>query len=433
MQSSLNRLDEPTRRDFMSGFAKTFLGVGLLPGASASAAGGEDRNIPLRKKPAKKIIYLYMSGGMSHLDTFDVKPDADAEIRGDLEAIKTNADGVRISEYLPKLAGHMDKAAIVNSLHSRTGAHAQGQYLMRTNYEKRGTIKHPHMGAWLLKYHDRINTQLPGFVAINSGSRAVGSGFFGSAYSPLVIGRPESGLQDSAHYRGVEEATFNRRRKMALELDQEFHNRYDDRNAKAYTTMYDEAVTLMQSSDLNAFDLSKESQETRDLYGDHSFGQGCLLARRLSESGCRSVEVQMGGWDTHQENFERVSSNTAILDQGMSALLGDLAARGLLDETLVVLTTEFGRTPRINQNNGRDHYPKAFSAVLAGGGVKGGTVYGKTDENGTKPTENPLKVTDFNATVAYGLGLPLDQRVFSPSARPFTVAHKGTPVTEIFA
>ncbi len=373
-----------------------------------------------------------MSGGMSHLDTFDPKPDADAEIRGNLSAIKTSADGVRISEYLPQLARHMDKAVVVNSLHSRTGAHAQGQYLMRTNYEKRGTIKHPHMGAWLLKYQDRINDQLPGFVAINSGSRNVGSGFFGSSYAPLVIGKPDSGLQNSAHYRGIDDSTFERRRKLAVQLDQGFHNKYNDVNAAAYTTMYDEAVTLMQSRDLDAFDLSKESQEMRDLYGDHSFGQGCLLARRLSESGTRSVEVQMGGWDTHQENFERVQSNTAILDRALSALLGDLASRGLLEETLVVLTTEFGRTPKINQNAGRDHYPKAFSAVLAGGGVKGGTVYGKTDANGTEPIENAIKVTDFNATIAYGLGLPLDQRLFSPSARPFTVAHKGNPATELF-
>ncbi len=293
--SQLNRLDDPTRRQFMSGLAKTFLGVGLLPGASAFAAGGDDRQIPLRKNPAKKIIYLYMSGGMSHLDTFDPKPDADAEIRGNLSAIKTSADGVRISEYLPQLARHMDKAVVVNSLHSRTGAHAQGQYLMRTNYEKRGTIKHPHMGAWLLKYQDRINDQLPGFVAINSGSRNVGSGFFGSSYAPLVIGKPDSGLQNSAHYRGIDDTTFERRRKLAVQLDEGFHNKYNDVNAAAYTTMYDEAVTLMQSRDLDAFDLSQESQEMRDLYGDHSFGQGCLLARRLSESGTRSVEVQMGG------------------------------------------------------------------------------------------------------------------------------------------
>ena len=237
MKSKLNQLDDPDRRQFMSGLAKTFLGVGLLPGASALAAGGIDRQIPLRKKPAKKIIYLYMSGGMSHLDTFDPKPEAEAAIRGNLNAIKTKADGVRISEYLPKLAAHMDKAVIVNSLHSRTGAHDQGQYLMRTNYEKRGTIKHPHMGAWLLKYQDRINKQLPGFVAINSGSRNVGSGFFGSSYAPLVIGRPDAGLQNSAHYSSVDGKDFERRRKVATALDQEFHNKYKDTNAAAYTTM----------------------------------------------------------------------------------------------------------------------------------------------------------------------------------------------------
>ena len=433
MSNKFNHFDEPSRRQFMSGVAKTFLGVGLLPGASAFAAGGEDRGIPLRKRPAKKIIYLYMSGGMSHLDTLDPKPDADPSIRGNVTAIKTNADGIRLSSYLPKLAKHMDKAAVFNSLNSRTGAHAQGQYLMRTNYEQRGTIKHPHLGAWLLKYEDRINPQLPGFVAINSGSRNVGAGFFGSSYSPLVIGKPESGLQDSAHFAEIDDATFERRRKIAVEIDQDFHNKYKDKSAAAYPTMYDEAVTLMKSSDLDTFDLSAESKQMRQLYGENSFGQGCLLARRLCESGVRSVEVQMGGWDTHQENFERVASNTATLDQALSALLGDLSSRGMLDETMVVLTTEFGRTPIINQNAGRDHYPKAFSTLIAGGGIKGGTTYGKTNADGSKPIEDTLKIADFNATIAYGLGLPLDQRQFSPSARPFTVAHKGNPVTQIFS
>ena len=202
MQSDLHKLDDPTRRQFMSGAAKTFLGVSLLPGA-AFAAGGQDRGLPTRKKPAKKIIYLYMSGGMTHLDTLDPKPDAAPEYRGNLGAIKTSADGVRVSEYLPNLAKHMHHAAVVNSLHSKTGAHAQARYLMRTNYAKRGTIKHPHMGAWLLRYEDRINRQLPGFVSINSGSQSAGGGFFGPSFEPLVIGRPDAGLQDSRRRNGV--------------------------------------------------------------------------------------------------------------------------------------------------------------------------------------------------------------------------------------
>ena len=432
MHSTIQKLDDPGRREFMSGVAKTFLGVSLFPGA-AFAAGGNDRKLPVRKNPAKKIIYLYMSGGMSHLDTFDPKPDAASEYRGNLGVIKTSADGVRVSEYLPRIARHMDKGAIINSLHSRTGAHAQARYLMRTNYDKRGTIKHPHMGAWLLKYQDRINKQLPGFVSINSGSRSAGGGFFGANFEPLVVGKPGAGLQNSKHFSWVDDDTFMRRRNLAVELDRSFHEHYGDKQAGVYTAMYDEAATLMRSSDLNAFNLEDEKEDVRAQYGEHSFGQGCLLARRLTESGVRSVEVQLGGWDTHQENFQRVQQNTAILDQALAALLDDLTARGLLEETLVVLTTEFGRTPKINQNKGRDHYPRAFSAFLAGGGIKGGTIYGKTDENGMDPVENPITIADFNATVAYGFGLPLDQRLFSPTARPFTVANRGTPVMELFS
>lgn len=432
MHSTIQKLDDPGRREFMSGVAKTFLGVSLFPGA-AFAAGGNDRKLPVRKNPAKKIIYLYMSGGMSHLDTFDPKPDAASEYRGNLGVIKTSADGVRVSEYLPRIARHMDKGAIINSLHSRTGAHAQARYLMRTNYDKRGTIKHPHMGAWLLKYQDRINKQLPGFVSINSGSRSAGGGFFGANFEPLVVGKPGAGLQNSKHFSWVDDDTFMRRRNLAVELDRSFHEHYGDKQAGVYTAMYDEAATLMRSSDLNAFNLEDEKEDVRAQYGEHSFGQGCLLARRLTESGVRSVEVQLGGWDTHQENFQRVQQNTAILDQALAALLDDLSARGLLEETLVVLTTEFGRTPKINQNKGRDHYPRAFSAFLAGGGIKGGTIYGKTDENGMDPVENPITIADFNATVAYGFGLPLDQRLFSPTARPFTVANRGTPVMELFS
>jgi uncharacterized protein (DUF1501 family) len=169
------------------------------------------------------------------------------------------------------------------------------------------------------------------------------------------------------------------------------------------------------------------------LYGDDTFGQGCLLARRLVEHGVRFVEVTLGGWDTHTDNFTRVPENCAKLDQALAALLGDLEARGLLQETLVVLTTEFGRTPKINQNEGRDHYPKAFSSLLAGGGVRGGLIYGKTDPGGHEVTENKMSVPDFNATIAYGLGLPLDTVLFSPSKRPFTIADKGQPVTQLFA
>jgi uncharacterized protein (DUF1501 family) len=197
--------------------------------------------------------------------------------------------------------------------------------------------------------------------------------------------------------------------------------------------MYDDAVRIMKSKDLQAFDLKQEDEMTRERYGMDPFGQGCLLARRLIEHDVRSVEVSLGGWDMHNNVFVAAPDKCAILDQAMSALLEDLERRGKLEDTVVVLTTEFGRTPRINQNAGRDHYPKAFSSVLAGGGIKGGIAYGATDEGAENVAENPVKIPDFNATIAHALGLPLDQVLYSPSKRPFTVAHKGKPVLDLFA
>ena len=195
--------------------------------------------------------------------------------------------------------------------------------------------------------------------------------------------------------------------------------------------MYDDAVRLMKSKDIKAFDLKEETQATRDSYGTENFGQGVLLARRLVERQVRFVEVQLGGWDTHQNNFTRVPERCAILDQALSALLNDLSKRGLLDETLVVLATEFGRTPTINVNEGRDHYPKAFSCMLAGGGIKGGQVWGATDEEGREVIEKKVEIPDFNATIAYSLGLPLDEIIYSPTRRPFTLSDKGQPLTQL--
>ncbi len=198
--------------------------------------------------------------------------------------------------------------------------------------------------------------------------------------------------------------------------------------------MYDEAIKLMSSKDLEAFDLQKESEAMRAAYGSDSFGRGCLLARRLVEHGVRFVEVTYGGWDTHNQNFDAMEEKCPTLDRAVAALLGDLEARGMLQDTLVVLTTEFGRTPQIvTERMGRNHYPKAFSAMLAGGGIKGGMKYGKTDAGGEEVIENKIEVPDFNATIAHALGLPIEHVVFSPSQRPFTVAHKGKPITELFA
>jgi hypothetical protein len=369
---------------------------------------------------------------MTHMDTFDPKPGHDNQ--GPVKAIKTKADGVQISEYLPQLANHTDKTAIIRSMSSTAGAHDQGNYLMHTSYDQRSTIRHPGIGAWKLKMDGRVNPNLPGSVFIGGNSRINGgAGFFEGRFEPLAINDPEAGLKNSKLANGVDESLFDHRRSLAADLDTEFKQAYDLKKVRAYTSMYDDAVRVMKSSDLEVFDLSKESESTRDAYGDNSFGQGCLLARRLVEKDVRAVEVNLGGWDTHNSNFVNAPMQCETLDQALSALLSDLEKRGMLEDTLVVLTTEFGRTPRINQNAGRDHYPKAFSTMLAGGGIKGGITYGQTSEGGEEVVENVVKIPDFNATIAYALGLNLDHVIYSPSKRPFTVAHKGKPVLDLFA
>lgn len=416
----------------MEGTAKSFLGVGALGLTSrAHSAIGPNLGLSQRANAAKHVIYLYMGGGMTHIDTFDTKPGH--ENQGQTKTIATNVDGIRMSEYLPSLAGHADKLAIVRSLTSTAGAHAQGNYLMHTSYEERATIRHPGIGAWALKFKGRMNPNLPGSVFVGGNSRINGGGgFFEPEFEPLAINDPNSGLRNS-RLRGMNQKTFDHRLELAGKFDSEFHERYDVKQVRAYTQMYDDAVRIMRSEDLQAFDLKQESEMTRARYGDNSFGQGCLLARRLIEHDVRAVEVGYGGWDMHNNVFVSAPERCAVLDQAMGALLGDLERRGKLEETVVVLTTEFGRTPRINQNAGRDHYPKAFSSVLAGGGIRGGVTYGKTDAGAENVVENPVKIPDFNATIAHALGLPLDHVLYSPSKRPFTVAHKGKPVLELFA
>lgn len=429
-ETNFNRLSEVSRRDFVARLASASLGIGLLPAGSALAAGEGASKARLEKPTAKNVIYLYMAGGMSHLDTLDVKPGNEA--MGVTQAIKTGADGIQISEYLARTAPLMKHCALINSMTSTQGAHEQGNYFMHTSFTLRGTIRHPAMGAWLMKYQGKGNETLPGNVVIGNASRHPGAGFFESKFAPLVIGDPEKGLQNSQRLDSVTEQAFNRRIEMARDLDTWFHQAYQHKNVRAYSDLYDEALKLMKSEDLKAFDLSAEDAATREKYGSDPFGQGCLLARRLVENNVRFVEVSLGRWDTHVNNFVEVPERCDTLDRGLSALLEDLESRGLLKETLVVLATEFGRTPRINSNEGRDHYPKAFSCLMAGGGIKGGTIYGKTDASGSEVVENKVTIPDFNATIGYALGLPLDQVLYSPSKRPFTVADKGQPLTQLF-
>lgn len=421
-----------SRRHFLSRAAESFLGVSALGSLPdwAFSEGGNTPPTPLRKNPAKRAIYLYMDGGMSHLDTFD--PKDDRGVMGPTKRVQTGIDELSLSNNLPLLAKRADKFAVVRSIATTQGAHKQGNYFMHTSYEIRSSIRHPAMGAWLLKFKGRANPSMPGNVLVNGRPSHPGAGFFEASLSPLSVGNPEEGLKNTTLAKGMTDEKFDFNRALAEKLDVPFIERYDQKNVRAYTDMYDDAIQLMRSSDLVGFDISKEPEEVRKRYGKSSFGQGCLLARRLLQHGVSFVEVDMGGWDTHNANFVNVPELAKNLDVALSALLDDLISMGMYDDTLVILATEFGRTPVINSNAGRDHHASCFSCVLAGGGIKGGTAYGITDERAAKVLEKPLRICDFNATIAYGLGLPIEQVVFSPSQRPFTVAEKGKPVTELY-
>ena len=430
----MNLRNDLSRRTFVSGAAKTFLGVSAMSTLRTQviAAPGQGTSPLKQAATARNVIYLYMNGGMSHLDTFDPKPDK-ADIMGLTKVINTNVDGIRISNNLPLTARQMDKLAVIRSMSSTQGAHEQGQYYQRTSYTMRSSIRHPFMGAWLQKFQDRGNPTLPGSVMIGNDSRHPGAGFFESRFAPLMISDPEGGINNVKTNQWFTEERFHDRLNVAKQLDAKFAATYNTKNVRAYSDMYDDALKMMKSEELKAFDLSAEPEKLRAKYGQDTFGQGCLLARRLVEHGVRFVEVTFGSWDTHNANFTRVPELCEELDAALSTLLQDLESRGMLQETLVVLATEFGRTPEINANDGRDHHAPGFTCLLAGGGVRGGQVWGATDEIGSKVAENGVTIPDFNATIAYALGIPLDTVLYSPSKRPFTVSDKGRPVTQLFS
>jgi uncharacterized protein (DUF1501 family) len=423
----------PSRRDFVGGLARGLLGVTAAHAlAPALPALPGSRVLARPRARANQVIYLFMRGGMSHIDTLDPKPGASTQ--GPFEAIATRADGVQLGQHLSLLAQQMDKACVIRSLSSKQGAHQQAQYLMRTSFDKRGTIQHPSLGAWSNRMLGRQNSTLPGHVVIGGGADMPTAGFFPPEFAALPIGSAQAGLQNATLPDGIDETRFARRLQRLQQMNDAFAEAHPKRAVRAYGDMYADAVRLMRSSDLDAFDISKEPEEIAAAYGaDESFGAGCLLARRLCEHGVRYVEVVANGWDTHSDNFDRLADLLPPVDRAVASLLADLDARGMLRETLVVLAPEFGRTPDIDGDQGRNHYPKAFSCMLAGGGIQGGRAYGSTDDEGREVTDDPVTIQDVNATIAHQLGIDLEERVVSPTGRPFQIADKGEPIHAILS
>jgi hypothetical protein len=405
----------------------------------------------------RACILLWMNGGPSQMDTFDLKPGH--ENGGPFQETATSVTGIRICEHLPSVAKQMDRMAIVRSMTSKEGDHGRATFFLKTGYVPTGPVRYPPLGSLVAQQISRDDSSLPGFVSIapmrTLSPSALGPGFLGPRYAPLMVGDsagnsaqatgddPGSALtvQNLRPSTGIGPEQMDTRVGMLRELQQEFLTNHRDAPPLAHQAAIEGAVKLMGPAARRAFDLKEESAGLRNAYGQSLFGQGCLLARRLVERGVPFVEVTLGssvdgtsGWDTHYDNFDAVKRLSGVLDPAWSTLMSDLKERGLIDSTLVVWMGEFGRTPKINQLKGRDHYPAAWSAVLAGGGIKGGQVVGKTSADGTTVEDRPVSAPDLLATICLALGI--DPMISNKSnvGRPIHIVEKtARPVREVLA
>jgi len=380
-----------------------------------------------------------MDGGPSHLESFDLKPEAPAEVRGPFQPIATNVDGIQISELLPLTARITDKLAIVRSMTSPLGEHGLAHHYLLTGYKPSAVLQYPSYGS-VLTHLRAAPSVLPPYVAIPE-RRAAGAGFLGSADEPFVTGgdpsRADFRVQDLEFFPGVDAARIQRRREYLEEFDAAQHE--FESGARATDSSFDRAYRLVTTPDAKqAFDLAAEPPQVRARYGPRMFGQSCLLARRLVERGVPFVTVVNTGWDTHEglvlqvrDGYSGAKVGVGLLptfDAGFSALVDDLSQRGLLDETLVIAMGEFGRTPKLNPRGGRDHWPRVFSVVLAGGGVPGGQVVGASDRMGESPRDGAVTPNDLARTIYTLLGVDPDHELRTADGRPVPVNQGGTVI-----
>jgi uncharacterized protein (DUF1501 family) len=432
-----------SRRDFLRMSLAGALGVsfsGWLPRLARAADGTKH----------KACILLWMPGGPSQTDTFDLKPGH--ENGGPFKEIETAVPGVKISEHLPQLAKQAKDLAIIRSLTSKEGDHGQATALMLTGYRPQaGGLDYPSIGSLIAKELGRDDDVLPGYVSVSPfGLRdAGGAGFLGPQYAPLTVtgasddpeARANLSIENLAPPKSVSKESLQERFKILAFLQEDFGKRATSASAAAHRANAEKAMKMIESQARHAFKLEEETAQLRDAYGRNRFGQGCLLARRLVERGVSFVEVALAGagqaalgWDTHANNFEQVKTLSEILDPGYATLIHDLRERGLLESTMVVWMGEFGRTPKINANRGRDHFPIAWSVVLAGGGLKCGQVIGRTDAGGDAVKDRPVTPPDLLATICAGLGIDHTKENITPIGRPIAIVETGgEPIRELVA
>jgi len=413
-----------------------------LPAFAEEAAASNERR--------RSCILLWMSGGPSQMDTFDLKPGH--ANGGPYKTIETSVPGIEISEHLPRLARQMEHCAIIRSMTTKEGDHTRATYLLRTGYLPQGPVQYPTLGSVWSRELGAEGAELPNFVSIAPyrflSPAAFGPGFLGPKYAPLIVGDGNANPGRNTDYEralrvknlappaGVAPDQTDARLEILAQLESDFAAQHPGVAPTSHRAAYLQAVRMMRSEAVKAFELTQEPDALRDAYGRNQFGQGCLLARRLVERGVPFVEVSLNGvqggqglgWDTHQNNFDDVTKLSGVLDPAWGTLLEDLKSRNLLDSTLVIWMGEFGRTPKINENKGRDHFPAAWSTVLCGGGIRGGQVVGKSSPDGMTVADRPVAVSDFLATACLALGIdPMTQnnsnvgrpiRITDPAAKP---------------
>ncbi len=375
----------------------------------------------------RAAILLWLGGGPSSIDMWDLKPQAPTG--GPFRPISTRGD-MQICEHLPQLADCMDRLAIVRSMNTREADHTRGQYFMHTAFPPAGDVQHPSYGAVVAHelQPQRPQLQLPPFVSI--GGDSVGPGFLGMTWSPLVV-RADGRIPNLQPK--VDGPRFARRLQLLGTLESNFNQQNRGSAATDHAAMLTKSYELMTTEQLAAFDTAREPRAMHERYGQHDFGQGCLLARRLIEAGVPFVEVSFDGWDNHQNVFTTLQQNLLPrLDQSFSALVEDLTQRGLWDRTVVICMGEFGRTPRINGNAGRDHFARAWSVVLGGGGIQGGRAIGGTNDDGTQLDGPAYSSPDLMASVCHALGISLNQTFITPTGRPIKIAGGGGVIQPLF-
>lgn len=423
----LDRLTTPggmTRRHFLGHLATSALALPALQLVATLRA-----NAQAVRKANKSCILLWMGGGPSHLDTWDLKPGSDNG--GEFRPIATTAPGVQICEHLPTVAKQMHHLNLVRTLNSREGNHDRGTYVLHTGYTPNPTVVHPSFGAvcsYELGPKLGSDFSLPHFVSINTDS--LGAGFLGMANAPFAVQNPNAPIANMQPPKGVNDLRMRRRLEMWNAFETSFGRQDRGGAAKDHYDVYLKTVRMMNSELTNAF---KVTDADKQRYGKGSFGAGCAMARNLVAAGVTFVEVGLGGWDNHNDIFNTLRDNKLPeLDQAMGNLVADLAAGGLLENTLIVWMGDFGRTPKINQNAGRDHWPRGWSVVLGGGGLKGGQVVGQTDKDGVDIVDREVQVMDLIATMTRAMGIDLATQYTTPRGRPIKVVDGGQPIAELF-